>query len=57
METTRLEELLKNKTAEVILNMIPNQLGINLCSVEDVIIERTPFDEISKIEIKFIPSK
>ena len=55
MKEARLEELSKDKTAEVILKMIPNQLGINLCSVEDVDIVRTMRDEIMSIHITFIP--
>lgn len=54
MKEARLKELLKDKTAEVILKMIPNQLGINLCSVEDVDIVRTMRDEIMSIHITFI---
>lgn len=57
MTEIKLTELEKDETTKRIIEFISNELGINLCSVEDVIVERTPLGEISKIEIKFVPSK
>lgn len=57
MTEIKLTELEKDETTKRIIEFIPNELGINLCSVEDVTVERTLLGEISKIEIKFVPSE
>ena len=39
MNIKRLHNLEKDETSKRILNFIPNELGINLCSVKDVIVK------------------
>lgn len=55
MKQSRLEELEKSETAKQIMNFIPNNLGINLCSVKDIEIKRKKDGQIKKIKIEFIP--
>ena len=56
MNTKRLNNLVKDETSKRILNFIPNELGINLCSVKDVIVNRQKDGQIMDIKIEFIPS-
>ena len=55
MEDTRMNELLKDKATEKIMRFIPNELGINLCSVNDIIVNRQNDGQIKDIQIDFIP--
>ena len=56
MKDSRLNELLQNDTTKRILGFIPNELGINLCSVDDVVVNRQSDGQIRDIQIKFIPA-
>lgn len=56
MNTKRLNNLVKDETSKRILNFISNELGINLCSVKDVIVNRRKDGQIMDIKIEFIPS-
>lgn len=47
---------IKTETESRIANFIVNELGINLCSVEDIIVDRVEDGQIKDINIKFIPS-
>lgn len=53
MNNLNLEELSKDETANRILNFIPNVLGINLCSVSGITIERAEDEQIKSINISF----
>ena len=46
-----------NSTTELIEQFIVNQLGINLCAVKSINIDRQEDDQIKEIKIEFIPSK
>lgn len=56
MTNERFNELIKDETSKTILEFIPNELGINLCSVDDVIIVRQKDGQIKEICISFIPA-
>ena len=56
MKEKRLEKLQKDDTARQILSFIPNNLGINLCSVKDIKVKQKKDGQIKKIVIDFIPS-
>lgn len=53
MSESRLNDLLQEDTTKRILTAIPNELGINLCSVEDIIVNRLADGQIKDIQIKF----
>ena len=55
MNKRRLNNLMKDDTAKHILHFIPNELGVNLCSVKDVKIERQKDNQITDIHIIFEP--
>ena len=55
MNTKRLNNLLKDETAKRIVEFIPNELGINLCSVKDIKVLRQKDGQITDIHIEFIP--
>ena len=55
MEEKRLKRLQKDETGKQILSFIPNNLGINLCSVDNVDINRQKNGELKSITIRFIP--
>ena len=55
MNTKRLNNLLKDETAKRIVEFIPNELGINLCSVKDIKVSRQKDGQITDIHIEFIP--
>jgi hypothetical protein len=52
-----IEQLQKDNVRKQIMDFIPNNLGINLCSVEDIIVRRQKNGEIKKIVIDFIPEE
>ena len=56
MTEERLKEIQKDSAGNEVLKFIPNNLGINLCSVEDVIINRQKDSQLTDIKIIFIPS-
>ena len=51
------EQLQKDDVKKQIMDFIPNNLGINLCSVEDIIVRRQKNGEITKIVIDFTPEE
>ena len=55
MTDKKLKKLKKDKLGEVLLSFIPNELGINLCSVEDIDIVHQNNGELKSITIRFIP--
>lgn len=44
-------------TEDLISTFIVNQLGINLCSVKSINVDRQNDGQIKEIRIEFIPSK
>lgn len=57
MDERMIKQLQKDDVKKQIMEFIPNNLGINLCSVEDVIVRRQKNGEITKIIIDFIPEE
>ena len=57
MEKRKLNTLAKDKTGKELLKFIPNNLGINLCSVADIRIYRQKNGEIKRIDILFTPEE
>jgi len=57
MDERMIEQLQKDNVRKQIMDFIPNNLGINLCSVEDIIVRRQKNGEITKIIIDFIPEE
>lgn len=55
MKSERIDELKENGYGNF-LNAIPNTLGINLCSVDDIIVEKQNDGQLTSINIKFIPA-
>ena len=45
------------KTEDLISTFIVNQLGINLCSVKSINVDRQEDGQIKEIKIEFIPAK
>lgn len=56
MLNERIKELENDTVGNQILQFIPNNLGINLCSVKDIKIERQKDGQLVSISIVFIPS-
>lgn len=56
MKESRLNDLLKEESTRRLLSFIPNELGINLCSVDDIKVNRQNDGQIKDIQIQFIPS-
>ena len=57
MNDKKLKKIKEDKAGKMILSFIPNSLGINLCSVEDICINRQKNGELTSIRIKFIPNE
>lgn len=57
MDERMIKQLQKDNVRKQIMDFIPNNLGINLCSVEDIIVRRQKNGEITKIVIDFIPEE
>ena len=57
MKESLLKQLQKDNVGTQIMDFIPNNLGINLCSVENVVVRRQKNGEITKIIIDFIPQE
>ena len=57
MTDKKLKRLKKDDLGKTLLSFVPNQLGINLCSVEDIEINRQKNGELTSIKIKFTPSE
>ena len=55
-EVKRKENNMIPTTKELIEQFIVNQLGINLCSVKDITIERQDDNQIKQIIIDFKPA-
>lgn len=55
MTDKKLTKIKKDKLGKTLLPFIPNVLGINLCSVEDINIIRQENGELKSITIRFIP--
>lgn len=56
MSNERIKELENDTVGNQILQFMPNNLGINLCSVKDIKIERQKDGQLVSISIIFIPS-
>ena len=56
MTQEKIKNLEKNETARRLMNFLPNELGINLSSVKDIIINRQEDGQIKTIEIIFCPT-
>ena len=56
MDDKRFNELMSDETTKAIMRFIPNELGINLCSVKDVVVNRQNDGQIKDIQIIFIPA-
>lgn len=55
MTDRKLKKLEKDNVGKTLLSFIPNELGINLCSVEDIDIVHQSNGELKSITIRFIP--
>lgn len=55
MTDRKLKKIETDKVGKTLLSFIPNELGINLCSVEDIDIHRQNNGELKSITIRFIP--
>ena len=55
MTDKKLMKIKKDNVGKTLLSFIPNELGINLCSVEDISIIRQNNGELKSITIRFIP--
>lgn len=55
MTDKMLMKIKKDNVGNTLLQFIPNELGINLCSVEDIDIIRQNNGELKSIKIRFIP--
>lgn len=55
MTDRKLKNIKKDNVGKALLSFIPNELGINLCSVEDIDIVRQNNGELKSIKIRFIP--
>lgn len=55
MTDKKLKKTENDKAGKVLLSFIPNELGINLCSVDDIDIHRQGNGELKSITIRFIP--
>lgn len=56
MTQEKIKKLEKNETARRLMNFLPNELGVNLSSVKDIIINRQEDGQIKTIEIIFYPT-
>lgn len=54
MTERKLKKLEKDNVGKTLLSFIPNELGINLCSVEDIDIVHQNNGELKSITIRFI---
>ena len=57
MTDRKLKKIKKDSVGKALLPFIPNGLGINLCSVEDIDVIRQNNGELKSITIRFIPEK
>ena len=55
MTDRNLKKIENDKVGKTLLSFIPNELGINLCSVKDIDITRQNNGELKSITIRFIP--
>lgn len=55
----RTEDLIKEKPISSFLSAVPNNLGINLCNLENVdfIAENDEFGQLVSLKLNFIPTK
>lgn len=56
MTQEKIKNLEKNETARRLMNFLSNELGVNLSSVKDIIINRQEDGQIKTIEIIFCPT-
>lgn len=50
-----LDDMDSDKAADQLGHFIVNNLGINLCAVDRILVSRTSGGEITQILVKFIP--
>lgn len=55
--TKTVDELLKSKDSPLPLEVIPNHMGINLCSVEALTWTRRPDGQLVNLSIHFLPNE
>ena len=55
MTDRKLKKIEKDNVGKTLLSFIPNELGINLCSVKDIDIVHQNNGELKSITIRFIP--
>lgn len=55
--TKTVEELLETKESPLPLDVIPNSMGINLCSVEALTWTRQEDGQLVSLSIHFLPNK
>lgn len=55
--TKTVGELLKSKDSPIPLEVIPNHMGINLCSVEALTWTRRPDGQLVNLTIHFLPNE
>ena len=55
MTDKKLTKIKKDNVGKTLLSFIPNEIGINLCSVEDINVIRQNNGELKSITIRFMP--
>ena len=55
-ETVKVEEIINGVKCPIPLSVIPNYMGINLCSVEAISWTRMPDKQLVSLTIHFIPN-
>ena len=57
IKTEKISRLIKNKKSPLPLEVIPNNMGINLCSVESISWHKQNDGQLTILTIEFIPSE
>lgn len=54
--TKKVTELLQTKESPMPLEVIPNNMGINLCSVDSITWTKQPDGQLVSLSIQFLPA-
>lgn len=55
--TRKIKDLINNNDSPIPLDFIPNQMGINLCSVDSITWTRQTDGQLVNVTINFIPNQ
>lgn len=55
--TKNIDELIRDKDCPLPIEVIPNNMGINLCSVDSISWAERDDGQLTSLTIKFIPKK